>query len=152
MTSPLSSNRQTNCPDVSQISPLGKPATTPGSKNHNHGPVAFTVGAIRECEAFSPPPDLVELEIFLTRMGQRLFFPPSVAGWPGGMTWLRGQAVLARANFAAWLTGPDSGLGPDHFRAGSERNGLKLPESWLDAMATLSLGIPLPAAARPRST
>ena len=62
-----------------------------------------------------PAPDLVELEIFLTRMGQRLFFPPSVAGWPGGMTWLRGQAVLARANFAAWLTGPDSGLGPDSF-------------------------------------
>ena len=111
-------------------------------------PVAFTIGAIRSCEAFAPPPDLVELEIFLTRMGQRLFFPPSVAGWPGGMTWLRGQAVLARANFAAWLTGPDSGLGPDHFRAVSERNGLKLPESWLDAMATLSLGLPLPAAAR----
>ena len=81
------------------------------------GPVAFAIGAIRACEAFSPPPDLVDLEIFLTRMGQRLFFPPSVAGWPGGMTWLRGQAVLARANFAAWLTGPESGLESGHFRA-----------------------------------
>ena len=39
-------------------------------------------------------------------MGQRLFYPPSVAGWPGGMAWLGGQSVLARANFAAWITEP----------------------------------------------
>jgi uncharacterized protein (DUF1800 family) len=111
-------------------------------------PVSFAIGAIRSSEAFAPPPDLVELEIFLTRMGQRLFFPPSVAGWPGGMAWLRGQAVLARANFAAWLTGPDSGLDPGHFRAVAERNGFKAPEAWLDAMATLALAVPLPRASR----
>lgn len=112
------------------------------------GPAAFAIGAIRSCEGFDPPPDLVELEIILTRMGQRLFFPPSVAGWPGGMTWLRGQSVLARANFAAWLTGPDSGMGPGHFRAIAERHGLDAPGAWLDAMATLILGKALPRATR----
>ena len=71
-------------------------------------PVAFAIGAIRALELFSPPPDLVDLEIHLTRMGQRLFFPPSVAGWPGGLAWLDGQALVARANFAAWLTEPST--------------------------------------------
>jgi uncharacterized protein (DUF1800 family) len=111
-------------------------------------PVALAIGAIRSCEAFAPPPDLVELEIFLTRMGQRLYFPPTVAGWPGGMTWLRGQAILARANFAAWLTGPDSGLEANHFHAVAGRNGLETPEGWLNAMAVLTLGGPLSKSGR----
>ncbi len=64
-------------------------------------PVDFAIGAIRAFELFAPPPDLVDLEIQLTKMGQRLFFPPSVAGWPDGLAWLRGQSVLARANFAS---------------------------------------------------
>ena len=53
-------------------------------------PVALAIGAIRACEVFAPPPDLVELDIHLTRMGQRLFYPPNVAGWPGGLAWLGG--------------------------------------------------------------
>ena len=57
-------------------------------------PVVLAIGAIRGGEAFAPPPDLVELESHLTRMGQRLFYPPNVAGWPGGMAWLRGSTVL----------------------------------------------------------
>ena len=61
-------------------------------------PAVLAIGAICGGEAFFPPPDLVELEIRLTRMGQRLFYPPNVAGWPGGMAWLRGSTVLrARA-------------------------------------------------------
>ena len=78
-------------------------------------PVALAIGAIRGGEAFAPPPDLVELEIHLTRMGQRLFYPPNVAGWPGGLAWLRGSTLLARASFAAWLTDPSSGLSPIPF-------------------------------------
>ena len=50
-------------------------------------PVALAIGAIRGGEAFAPPPDLVELEIHLTRMGQRLSIRrTSRAGraeWPG---------------------------------------------------------------------
>jgi uncharacterized protein (DUF1800 family) len=103
-------------------------------------PVVLAIGAIRGGEAFASPPDLVELEIHLTRMGQRLFYPPNVAGWPGGMAWLRGSTVLARANFAAWLTDPSSGLSPGHFRDLAERHGLKSAESWLDALAVLLPG------------
>ena len=66
-------------------------------------PVGLAIGAIRSLELFAPPPDLVDLEIHLTKMGQRLFFPPSVAGWPRGLDWLGGQELVARANFAAWV-------------------------------------------------
>ena len=39
----------------------------------------------------------------MTRLGQDLFFPPNVGGWPGGRAWLSGRAVVGRANFAAAL-------------------------------------------------
>jgi len=103
-------------------------------------PVALAIGAIRSGEAFAPPPDLVELEIHLTRMGQRLFYPPNVAGWPGGIAWLRGSTILARASFAAWLSDPSSGLSAGHFRDLAERHRLRNAAAWLDAMAVLLSG------------
>jgi uncharacterized protein (DUF1800 family) len=39
----------------------------------------------------------------LVQMGQILFFPPNVAGWPGGANWLTSQTVIARENFVAGL-------------------------------------------------
>ena len=33
-------------------------------------------------------------------MGQQLFAPPNVKGWPGGQSWLNTSTVLARDNFA----------------------------------------------------
>jgi hypothetical protein len=75
-------------------------------------------------------------------MGQRLFFPPSVAGWPDGLAWLRGQSVLARANFAAWITEPSTQGDANHLRSLAQRYDLKTSESWADALATLLLGSP----------
>ena len=40
---------------------------------------------------FSRPPDV---------MGQTLFDPPDVAGWPGGEAWINSSSMLQRANFA----------------------------------------------------
>ena len=33
-------------------------------------------------------------------MGQPLFAPPNVKGWPGGKSWLNSATILARQNFA----------------------------------------------------
>jgi uncharacterized protein (DUF1800 family) len=41
----------------------------------------------------------------LQQMGQRLFFPPSVAGWPGGENWLTSGTMIARQNFLTRLLG-----------------------------------------------
>ncbi len=34
------------------------------------------------------------------RMGQVLFFPPNVAGWPSGASWISSSTLLTRINFA----------------------------------------------------
>ncbi len=107
---------------------------------HVKSPVALALGALRAIEAFAPPPDLADLEIHLTRMGQRLFYPPNVAGWPGGLAWLRGSTVLARASFAAWLTDSSPGLGTDHFLSLAKRRCGGRPEAWLDTLVVLLCG------------
>ena len=76
-------------------------------------------------------------------MGQRLFYPPSVAGWPDGLEWLRGPTLLARANFASALT--STYLDPARLRALARRHGLEEPGAWAGALATLWLGTPAPA-------
>jgi uncharacterized protein (DUF1800 family) len=105
-------------------------------------PVEYAIGIIRACELFAPPPDLVDLEIHLTRMGQRLFFPPRVAGWPSGLAWLGGQELVARANFAAWVTGSSLPAGAPHFAGLARRYGFNTPETSLNSIATLLLGAP----------
>ena len=49
-------------------------------------------------------------------LGQALFDPPSVGGWPENESWISSNTMLARANFAAAAVGqtrslPDSGRG-----------------------------------------
>ncbi len=66
-------------------------------------PVAFAVGKVRSLELFNPPPSTLLLAEWSRRLGQELFFPPNVGGWPGGRNWLSGRTVVARANFAAAL-------------------------------------------------
>ena len=39
----------------------------------------------------------------LREMGQILFYPPNVAGWPGGANWLTSQMLIARENFVTRL-------------------------------------------------
>lgn len=45
-----------------------------------------------------------ELASAMEGLGQRLFHPPSVAGWEGGRAWLNGQTFLQRQNLALALT------------------------------------------------
>jgi uncharacterized protein (DUF1800 family) len=66
-------------------------------------PVGFVVGTLRALERFDPPPSTLLLAEWAARLGQELFHPPNVGGWPGGRGWLTGRAVVARANFAAAL-------------------------------------------------
>lgn len=105
-------------------------------------PVEYTVGALRACEAFAPPPDLADVEIHLTKMGQRLFYPPNVAGWPGGMAWLGGAALLARGVFAASFTDPASPYGARHLQELAQRYDQNTPEELLETFATLLLASP----------
>jgi hypothetical protein len=45
-------------------------------------------------------------------LGQDLFYPPNVGGWPGGRSWITTRSAIGRANFAAALVdGAHVGLG-----------------------------------------
>jgi uncharacterized protein (DUF1800 family) len=66
-------------------------------------PPEFTIGAVRALEQFDPPPSTLLLAEWIARMGQDLFYPPNVFGWPGGRSWLNSRALVARINFAAAL-------------------------------------------------
>jgi len=63
-------------------------------------PVEFVVGS---CQLFGVPASDVAMLGALSRMGQRLFYPPDVKGWDGGAAWLNSQTLIARENFASGL-------------------------------------------------
>jgi hypothetical protein len=67
------------------------------------GPVEYVIGSARALELFDPPPDTLLLADWSARLGQDLFYPPNVGGWPGGRAWISTQAMIGRANYAAAL-------------------------------------------------
>jgi uncharacterized protein (DUF1800 family) len=85
------------------------------------GPVEYVLGAVNavymrhpeDHPEYRPVPPAALIKP-LTAMGQSLFAPPNVKGWPGGRTWLNTSTVLERDNFAAALaTGTFWGSGDD---------------------------------------
>jgi uncharacterized protein (DUF1800 family) len=67
------------------------------------GPVEYVIGAARALELFEPPSSTLVLAEWTARLGQDLFYPPNVGGWPGGRSWLTTRSVIGRANYAAAL-------------------------------------------------
>jgi uncharacterized protein (DUF1800 family) len=117
--------------------------------NHVLSPAEYVVGAARALELFEPPSSTLVLAEWCGRLGQDLFYPPNVGGWPGGRTWLTTRAVLGRANYAAALVdGRRVGRpGPLDARALARRHG----ETDVVAFATrLLLGAEPTAAWRAR--
>jgi uncharacterized protein (DUF1800 family) len=66
-------------------------------------PVDYVVGAARALELFEPPSSTLVLAEWCGRLGQDLFYPPNVGGWPGGRSWLTTRALVGRANYASAL-------------------------------------------------
>src|SRR5207248_1892807 len=74
------------------------------------GPVEFVVGVARALELFDPAPSTLALADWSARIGQDVFDPPNVGGWPAGRAWVSTRGLIARANFAtALLSGPSAG-------------------------------------------
>jgi uncharacterized protein (DUF1800 family) len=67
------------------------------------GPVEYVIASARALELFEPPSSTLVLAEWCGRLGQDLFYPPNVGGWPGGRSWLTTRSVLGRANYAAAL-------------------------------------------------
>jgi hypothetical protein len=93
-------------------------------------PTHFLVSTYRKLGLRTVPglPDCTETA---ESLGQVLFFPPNVAGWPGGRAWINPATLLARGNFAHALLFPDlaSFVPPDKVVAeGYRRIPLDFPE------------------------
>jgi uncharacterized protein (DUF1800 family) len=79
-------------------------------RTHVLSPVEFVVGAARSLEMFDPAPSTLALADWCGRLGQDLFEPPNVGGWPGGRAWISPRTMIGRANFiTALLDGPGAG-------------------------------------------
>ncbi len=60
-------------------------------------PVELVIGSLRQFrfEVEDPAP----FSVVMRQLGQDLFGPPNVKGWPGGETWLNTSTLLARKSF-----------------------------------------------------
>ncbi len=59
-------------------------------------PVEFVVGTYKTLGLTKMDAGVLPV---LRQMGQELFYPPNVAGWPGGENWLTSDTMIARQNF-----------------------------------------------------
>jgi uncharacterized protein (DUF1800 family) len=73
-------------------------------------PIEHLVSAARALELFDPPPSTLALADWAARLGQELFYPPTVFGWPGGRAWITPRSALRRTSYAtALIEGPAVG-------------------------------------------
>lgn len=131
-----------------QIKPLLRallltPAFWQSSGQQVTSPVELTVGTVVTFGATVP--DWQALAQLNRRMGQDLFDPPNVRGWPGGDAWINSDSLLLRKQFLDSLTRPGGNkprpqIAPDWLQ--------RYPgaRQWLPALATAS---PLPATPLP---
>lgn len=78
-------------------------------------PVDIVVGTLRQLEL--APGDGLPFAIAATTMGQNLFAPPNVKGWPGGEAWINANTLLARKQFLERLARADARAGMAMTRA-----------------------------------
>lgn len=64
-------------------------------------PVQFVVGTLRAFDVDDD--DMTPLAGTVRNLGQNLFAPPNVKGWPGGTTWINSTTLLAREQFVDQL-------------------------------------------------
>jgi uncharacterized protein (DUF1800 family) len=101
-------------------------------EEHVKSPVEFVVGTVRELGVPMPTEDLARA---LTAMGQDLFNPPNVGGWPGGVQWASANGLVVRYNFAGALSAQ---LAPrDLLRQAAARDAAGLVSYLLDRLVAI---------------
>jgi uncharacterized protein (DUF1800 family) len=107
------------------------------------GPAEFVIGACRTLVPLDPPPSTLSLAGWISRLGQDLFKPPNVGGWPEGRAWLTTRSIIGRTKFAtALVEGRSIGLPApiDVFVIATEQGRTPSLEEIRDATSALLTG------------
>ncbi|WP_233849757.1 DUF1800 domain-containing protein [Paraburkholderia sp. HD33-4] len=64
-------------------------------------PVEFVIGALRGFDVGYD--DTAPFASQIRALGENLFYPPNVKGWPGGASWINSSTLLARKQFVEQL-------------------------------------------------
>jgi uncharacterized protein (DUF1800 family) len=112
-------------------------------------PVDFVVGSLRLFDL--PVQREADLAWITRHLGQDLFDPPNVKGWPGGTAWITGTTLLDRQLLIARISGNLTSGMADGPGAGERRRAAffdrwveSLPAEWQSAEALTQLVLALP--------
>jgi uncharacterized protein (DUF1800 family) len=90
-------------------------------------PVEFVVGTVKTFNV--KPPNVRPFVLQIALLGQNLFLPPNVKGWPGGEVWINSASLLNRKQMLDRLFGSEDRMETvmANMDALAEMNGEKLP-------------------------
>lgn len=74
--------------------------------SHIKSPVELVISTYRKL-GLNNTPGIPDFNQSTTAMGQTLFWPPTVAGWAGGKSWITPALLMERGNFARSFLYPD---------------------------------------------
>jgi uncharacterized protein (DUF1800 family) len=74
--------------------------STQAQTGRTKSPVEYAITAVRELDAQL---NLEDLNNYIAYVGQSIFYPPNVGGWPVGTRWINTATVVARFAFTEWL-------------------------------------------------
>ncbi len=87
---------------------------------HIKSPVELVVSSYRKL-GLHEVPGVPDFNSVTTALGQHLMFPPTVAGWSGGRSWVTPGLLFQRGNFVLDVVFPDIGfVPPDRYPAYTE--------------------------------
>lgn len=89
--------------------------SAPSRASRIRPPVELVVGTYR-LAGLTQMPGVPDFNQVTEVLGQKLFYPPTVAGWAPGRAWITPGLLMARANFAYELLNPEiTFLPPDRY-------------------------------------
>jgi hypothetical protein len=78
------------------------------ARNRVKSPVEWLVGLCRQLDRPLPAPALASE--MTAQLGQKLFAPPNVKGWDGGITWINTASLEKRYEYGSWLISGTLGM------------------------------------------
>lgn len=105
-------------------------------------PIEFAVGIMNTIDMNV---DLMELGERLVDLGQGLFRPPNVKGWPGGRAWINSSTLLDRANLVEQLLrGENTAFPAGGLEKSLQKHGAESTEEQVAWLLENLLAVPVP--------